>query len=464
MKQWIPLCIAMIAGFGLAMLVQSEAPQVVDRRVPVERKIDAAALANAMAFKDGELKPGTGQPADSTALWPQFRGKNRDGIVKETVKLTRKWPDSGPIVLWQCKLAKGHASPVIQNGRMYLHDYDSDNEKDVVRCMSLENGKDIWSYHYPVTIKTSHGITRCMPAINEDYLVTFGPKCHVSCFNPETGERLWAKSLVLEYQSKVPTWYAGQCPIIENNRVILAPSGPDKLMVALDIATGEEVWSTPNPEGWDMTHCSIASMTVDGTPMYIYSGSGGVAGAHAETGELLWLTTDWKIKIAAIATPVPVGDGKVFLSAGYGVGSMMIQIKKDGGAFSVEEVFQLEDKEFGSAQHTPIFYKNCIFGVRPSEEAVCLNLDGSLRWTSTMTHKFGIGPYLIADDILFLMDDHGHLTMAEASVDAFNILDRATVLEDSHDSWGPMILVDGKLIVRDLEQMACLDLRANAYQ
>ncbi len=462
MKQLIPLVVAMMAGVVMTMLFQSGPEQVIDRRVPIEKKQDPAALANAMAYLNGNLKKGAAQAPDSTALWPHFRGMKRDGIV-ETTGLARSWPASGPTVLWKRNVAKGHASVVVQNGKMYLHDYDSDNNMDVVRCMSLDTAEDIWTYSYPVKIKTSHGITRCVPAINQDYLVTFGPKCHISCFNPETGERYWAKSLVLEYGSKVPTWYAGQCPIIEDGKVILAPSGPDKMMIALDIKTGEELWSTPNPKKWQMTHCSIGIMELAGKKQYVYSGSGGVAGADAETGELLWINTDWKISIAAIATPIPVGDDKIFLSAGYGVGSMMIQVVKEGDKFVANEVFRLNNKEFGSAQHTPIFYKDCIFGVRPSEEAVCLNLDGSLRWTSTMSHKFGIGPYLIADDLFFIMDDHGKLTMAEASTEEFKILAQAQVLHDSHDSWGPLTLVDGKLIVRDLEQMACLDLRASAY-
>jgi outer membrane protein assembly factor BamB len=36
-------------------------------------------------------------------------------------------------------------------------------------------------------------------------------------------------------------------------------------------------------------------------------------------------------------------------------------------------------------------------------------------------------------------------------------LGRATVLE-GHDAWGPMAMIAGRLLVRDLTRMACLDL------
>jgi len=54
------------------------------------------------------------------------------------------------------------------------------------------------------------------------------------------------------------------------------------------------------------------------------------------------------------------------------------------------------------------------------------------------------------------MDDHGELTLAEATPDGYVQLAQAQVL-DGHDSWGPMALVHGRLIVRDLTRMKCLD-------
>ena len=82
------------------------------------------------------------------------------------------------------------------------------------------------------------------------------------------------------------------------------------------------------------------------------------------------------------------------------------------------------------------------------------------RWASGMDHRFGLGPFLIADGRILVLDDHGELTMAAANPDGFRLLARAKVL-DGHDSWGPMALAGGLLIVRDLTTVACLDLRKN---
>jgi outer membrane protein assembly factor BamB len=85
-----------------------------------------------------------------------------------------------------------------------------------------------------------------------------------------------------------------------------------------------------------------------------------------------------------------------------------------------------------------------------------MDLNGSIKWTSSSANKFGLGPYMIINDLIFVMDDEGHLTIAEAITDAYRPLTTARVLE-GHESWGPMAFVSGRLIVRDLTRMKCLD-------
>jgi outer membrane protein assembly factor BamB len=63
----------------------------------------------------------------------------------------------------------------------------------------------------------------------------------------------------------------------------------------------------------------------------------------------------------------------------------------------------------------------------------------------------------VADGKILVMDDNGGLTMAKAGPEAFGLLAQAKVL-DGHDSWGPMAIAGGRLIVRDLTRMVCLDL------
>jgi hypothetical protein len=76
-----------------------------------------------------------------------------------------------------------------------------------------------------------------------------------------------------------------------------------------------------------------------------------------------------------------------------------------------------------------------------------------------MTERFGLGPFLRADDQMFLLDDDGTLSLIRASTRGYERLARARVLQ-GREAWGPMALVDGRLLLRDFEELICLDVRA----
>ena len=455
----VPAAAAVVAVGALVFVWQAEGTGgLVPMRVPVVGNGGSGSDLGSSPLEAGKRTVGSGVAADLPGAWPGFRGAERDGIARGDMPVAGEWGGRGPRALWSVEVGEGYAGAAVLGGRVYLMDYDREGQADALRCLSLADGGEIWRFSYPLPVKRNHGMSRTVPAVTEKYVVALGPKCHVSCLDSVTGEFKWGIDLVREYGTVVPPWYAGQCPLIEDGRVILAPAGPESLMIAVDCETGEVLWKTPNPRRWKMTHGSIVPMTVGGVRQYVYCGHRGVAGIAAADGSLLWESPDWKISLATVASPVPVPGGRLFLSGGYKAGSMMLQLAEEDGKWTAKPLFRLDSEVFGATQQTPILHEEHIYGVRPNGELVCLDLDGKVRWTSGSGHRFGLGPFLVADGKLFVMDDHGELTMAEATSETFRPLGTAKVLE-GHDSWGPMAIAAGRLIARDLTTMICLDLR-----
>jgi len=275
-----------------------------------------------------------------------------------------------------------------------------------------------------------------------------------------TGQFRWILDLVKDFKAKVPPWYAGQCPLIDNDKAIIAVGG-DSLMIAVNCKTGEIIWQSPNPHRWVMTHSSVMPTEFAGKSRcisgYVYCASGGVVGISAEDGSILWENTEWKIRIANVPSPIIVGEGMIFISGGYNAGSMMLQLIQEDGKITAQPTFRFEPEVFGAPQHTPIFYEGYIYGVRPDEQLTCLNLNGQVVWTSTSANKFGLGPYTIVNGLIYIMNDTGVLTLVEATPAGYVQRASAKVLEGP-DSWGPMAVVSGRLILRDLNRMICLDI------
>ncbi|MEI6033873.1 MAG: PQQ-binding-like beta-propeller repeat protein [Verrucomicrobiae bacterium] len=425
---------------------QASAP--VDERQPGMDRSSAGTSAQPSPFLAGKLVAGTGLPAALAGAWPGFRGPNGDGVAADRTAIGQKWAP-----LWTVDLGEGFAGAAVRDGRVYVLDYDQEISSDALRCLSLADGGEIWRFTYPVKVKRNHGMSRTTPTLAGRYVVSLGPKCHVVCLDSTTGQFVWGIDLVNEYSAEVPEWYAGQCPLVDRGRVILAPGG-DALLIAVDLATGRVAWKTPNPNGWKMTHASILPVEFSGRRQYVYCGSRGVAGISADDGSILWETDQWAISIATVPTPVDAGGGKLFFSGGYNSGAKMLQLTESGGKVAPVELFRLRAAAFGATQQTPILYREHIYGVRPDGQLACLDLTGKVVWTSAC--KFGLGPFLIADGKIFLMNDEGVLTLAEASPSGYRQLAQSKVLS-GQDSWAPMALAGSRLLARDLTRMVCLD-------
>ena len=463
----IPVIIAVVGVIAMyawlsGVAVEEFDPNAFEPRLPgADGRPESVGDANEPIKIPGELLTSDGVPADVPGAWPRFRGADFDAISKEDNALARTWPEQGPDVLWSIEVGEGYAGAAVLEGRVYIVDYDQENDADAIRCVSLADGKEIWRYSYPIKIKRWHGMSRGVPAVTDKYLVAMGPKCHVTCLDSMTGEFRWMFNLVKEFKTEIPQWYTSQCPLIEDGKAIIAPAG-DVLMMAVDCNSGEIIWKTPNPDGWVMTHSSIVPMEFNGKRFYIYCGGdqvkGGVVGVSAEDGSVLWQYGEWKVRFN-VPVPVLVAPDRIFLTAGYAQtpkGCTMLRLTETDGKIAVQSEFLHSTDVFGSIQQTPIFYNGYIYGVRPDEQLVCLDLTGNVVWTSTSANKFGFGPYTVADGLIYVMNSSGKLTLVQAGHSGYVQLAQADVI-DGHETWGPMAIASGRLIVRDLKRIMCLD-------
>ncbi|MBT3243792.1 MAG: PQQ-binding-like beta-propeller repeat protein [Bacteroidetes bacterium] len=400
--------------------------------------------------------------------WTRFRGEQLDNISKTKIPLIDAFKSEEPPIVWSVDLGEGHAGAVIYEGKAYVLDYDEARRADLLRCYELSSGKELWQRGYRISIRRNHGMSRTVPALNEKYILTVGPRGQVMCLDREDGNYRWGLDMIADYESELPYWYTGQCPLMDDDTAILVPGGK-ALMVAVDCETGEILWETPNPEGWKMSHASVMPWTFGGQKMYVYSGVNGVYGIAAdgaEQGKVLWSTSEWNHSVVA-PSAVCMPDGKVFLAAGYGVGSMMIEVKALNGKFEVSVLDEYKTIEgLASEQQTPLFYGGKLFGILPKDagpmrnQFVCVNPDDprKILWSSGKEARFGLGPYIIADNKLFILSDDGELTIARLSTTSWQQLDQMKIL-DGHDAWAPIAIADGYMIMRDSKTMVCLDMR-----
>ncbi|WP_425398936.1 PQQ-binding-like beta-propeller repeat protein [Aeoliella sp.] len=400
------------------------------------------------------------KPAELTADdWPQFRGANRDAVVQGSTRLARTWPAEGPPVLWEATVGQGYSAPSIVGDRVFLNDYDEDAKEWLVRCLSLESGDELWTYKVAKRIRPNHSITRSAPATDGGFVFSIDPKCELHCLDARNGNLIWKKNLPQLYDSPIPPWYNGQCPLIDDDKLVLATGGK-AVLVALDKATGEPIWETPNSDEYLLSHSSVMPLEVDGHRQYAYLTLKGALGVDAESGELLW-SFPWKFNTAVAPAPLPLGEGRLLLTSGYNAQTVICQVKLEDGKWTASEsvAFQSPPRGWNSEVHTPIVHGGHIYGVGKTKRGMwtCLDLDGNELWTSGRAATFGMGGYVLADGMFFALDGKsGTLRLIDAEADEYRQLAEAKLLSGP-DVWTPPVISGGKLLVRDLGKLLCLD-------
>jgi outer membrane protein assembly factor BamB len=154
------------------------------------------------------------------------------------------------------------------------------------------------------------------------------------------------------------------------------------------------------------------------------------------------------------ATPVVV-DGRIFLTACYGTGAVLLQPTKDG----LEEVWK-SNEVLSCHYGTPVYHDGFLYGFDGRQEETarlrCVELkSGKVQWTS---EGFGCGSMIVADGKLIILSENGDLVLANASKEKYEELARAAVLTN-RPCRAPIALANGRLYGRDGRKLVCWDLK-----
>lgn len=385
--------------------------------------------------------------------WPQFLGPTGDNVARGE-KLARRWPAGGPRVLWKTPVGVGFGGPCIRDGRVYILDRRN-NMFDVLRCLDLESGEELWRKAYHSPGKLNYNGSRSTPAADDTHVFTIGPFGQLRCVSMKTHRPVWERHLLKEFGTKRPFFGCSQSPLVHKKMVIAAPLSDKTGVAAFDKLTGKLVWES-KPFG-PMRYSSPRCVTVGGVEQVVVMSLTHVAGVDVRDGALLWSYGGYRCSIPT-AEPAFAGPGRFFVTGGYGAGSVMIQVDREENGFAVRELFRL--KKLGSQVHVPLLYGRHLYAQCNTKSRkdglACLDLTGAVKWQRKNPTHFDWGGHILAGDLMLMMDGgSGVLRLLEPDPSGYRELARAKVLSGKQ-IWAPMALSGGRLVLRDQKQLKCL--------
>jgi outer membrane protein assembly factor BamB len=189
----------------------------------------------------------------------------------------------------------------------------------------------------------------------------------------------------------------------------------------------------------------------------------GISAEKEDKGTLLWNATKWQPSVVA-PSPLQLSSNSIFLVAGYGAGGALLQVDRAGAKWNAVVKDQYKPSEgLSSEQQTPILYKDMIISVMPKDggslrgKLVCyspVDLHNPV-WSSGADERFGLGPYIVINDYLFAFKEDGELYVYSIQSKGMSLIKKQRIM-DGADAWGPMAYADGRLIVRDANEVKCL--------
>jgi outer membrane protein assembly factor BamB len=181
--------------------------------------------------------------------WPQWRGEKLDGISHEKNLPAEFGPNKN--VAWRAPLpGRGGATPVVWGNHVFVSSVDGE---DLVLLAFDASGKELWKRPVATVEKRASDEgdqASPSPCTDGKHVWTLMSTGVLACFD-YAGNEVWKKDLEGDYGKLRVDYFYSSSPVLDRGRLyfqfIRALGSGEARVVALDGATGKEIWNVTRP-------------------------------------------------------------------------------------------------------------------------------------------------------------------------------------------------------------------------
>ncbi len=382
--------------------------------------------------------------------WTGWLGPGRNGWVRN-FQPPAQWPASLTKV-WQVKVGTGYGSPLVVGGRVYQHARQGNDE--VVWSLDLKTGDAKWRKSFTVPFKVAGGGDyhgkgpKSSPVMADGRVFTMSITGKVSAWSAESGELLWQRDYDKQFGKSHPNWGASTSPIVDSNRVIVHFGTDAKgVLVALDAATGDELW-THGQDG--PSYSSPLLVDIQGVRQVVEWNHRALVGVESGSGKFLWeypfphIGSDQNM-------PTPAFHNGRILLGGENRGVHSIRPTLQDGKWNVER--EWSQKSVALDMSSAVMNGKFLFGFSHYDRGRLFCLDpetGEVRWEGAPRTGRNV-MFLSMTGFVAALIDNGDLQIIKATADRFDKVASYRVA-DGH-AWAPPVLLSNGVLVKDRETL-----------
>ena len=414
------------------------------------------------------------------ADWPHWRGPSFTGASPET-NLPTGWSKTEKVA-WVTPLpGPSAATPVVAGAKVFLPSTDAANRTLLALALDRATGRVAWqstvaegdhkdnlsNYASPSPVTDGQ---RVIFAYGNGDLVAFD-------FD---GKELWRRNLQKDYGEFAYQWTPASSPTLHDGRLYLQilqrnepvngrgrTDGPiDSLVLALDPATGKEIWRNVRP-----SEAAAESHEAYSTPIpfngagrneVLIVGGDCLTGHDAATGKELWRWGTWNPDRIGHwrLVPSPVAGGGVVLACGP-KGSPVFAIRAGGNGVLPDSAIAWktdQQRAVTSDVPTPAFYQGDFFVLSDVRKNLT-RVDpatGKVKWTldTPGSAKYEASP-TAADGRIYLINFRGEVAIVDATEG--KLLGTVPMADEGEDRIrSTVIAAQGHVFIRTNRKLYCL--------
>lgn len=347
--------------------------------------------------------------------WTHFRGSNLDGIaVAKDIPL--RWDSVN--TKWKTAIhGKGHSSPVVFNNQIWLTSGSADGKELYAVCTDYETGKILHNIKVivPEATISKHSINTYAsptPCIEKGFVYVHYGSLGTACIKTSDGSIVWTRTDLKCKHVQGP----GSSPILYKNLLILHYEGTDvRFIVALDKATGKQVWRTDRPEEPYVPLPNIGKkayitpiiMNVKGRDLLISNGSAACFAYDPLTGKEIWRV----VRGAESTVPMPITEnGILYFYTGFMVDdeapnfTELLAVNPDGKGdiTSTNVLWRKRDNQSQTQMLTPVIKDGLIYTLNTRSMLMCIDAKtGEEIWSERQGANFNSSPVYVNGNIWF---------------------------------------------------------------
>jgi len=347
-----------------------------------------------------------GNAADD-ADWPQFRGPNRDGISPETAWNAAAL-SAGPKVAWKTNVGEGWSSVSICGDKLFT--MGNEGGKDIVRALSVKDGREIWRHSYSCPPGNYPG-PRSTPTTDGRVVYSVSRNGSLFCLNFADGKVIWEKNVLQDCGGENITWGLAGSPVIYGDMLLInaGESG-----AAVNRQTGAKIWGSSGKGGYS-TPVLFKKGALDCVALFSCKG---LCVVEAKTGKKVAFY-DWETRYDVNAADPIAVNSKIFISSGYNRGCALIDV---GGA-QPKKIWE----HTGMRNHfsSCVLVKGDLYGVDGNTgggSLKCLDFEtGQEKWSKNL----GFGGMMVAGDKIIMLNEGGDLFISRLVPTAYEEISSA---------------------------------------